>query len=357
MFEHLLFLKDHYKHGQTTSYGVLNIKYEPKKRKRGRKRRIECSDELSKDDRNDDDIDPEELIENQQLIELVKEHPVLYDKYKIRDSKNLTLKNDAWFSISESMGISEEICHKRWKKLRDRFAREYRHQQLYPDRPTTWVYFQDLTFLEEHYRKGIPLPVDAIRQRKKAKSATLSVEESWGDDCPFLYVKDEDQIKENSDDIDQEFSEMSSACLDDLIIEPKCSEPNDQLVTEVTMHNSLTMPTTEFQSNKLSIDRDEPEKKLSTLISGIENVLQQSQDCLKSLQKQNEQQKRHLLSKEYSTFDSNISMLQKIHVLLDGLSERHRNLAERRIIQFLCECQINSLNDVDVEDVDCSLDF
>uniref|UniRef100_W8BLP2 Uncharacterized protein n=3 Tax=Ceratitis capitata TaxID=7213 RepID=W8BLP2_CERCA len=150
---------------------------------------------------------------------------------------------------------------------------------------------------------------------------------------------------------------MSSACLDDLIIEPKCSEPNDQLVTEVTMHNSLTMPTTEFQSNKLSIDRDEPEKKLSTLISGIENVLQQSQDCLKSLQKQNEQQKRHLLSKEYSTFDSNISMLQKIHVLLDGLSERHRNLAERRIIQFLCECQINSLNDVDVEDVDCSLDF
>lgn len=91
---------------QANCEAILNIKYEPKKRKRGRKPRRECEDESFKEDRDDDDVDPEELIENQQLIELVKEHPVLYDKYKIRDSKNLTLKNDAWHEISESMGIS-----------------------------------------------------------------------------------------------------------------------------------------------------------------------------------------------------------------------------------------------------------
>uniref|UniRef100_A0A0K8W1Q7 Transcription factor Adf-1 n=1 Tax=Bactrocera latifrons TaxID=174628 RepID=A0A0K8W1Q7_BACLA len=35
MFEHLLFLREHYKHGQTNSEALLNIKYEPKKKKTG----------------------------------------------------------------------------------------------------------------------------------------------------------------------------------------------------------------------------------------------------------------------------------------------------------------------------------
>lgn len=91
---------------QANNESLVNIKYEPKKRKRGRKPRRDCEAETFKAERDDDDVDPEELIENQQLIELVKEHPVLYDKYKIRDSKNLTLKNDAWHEISDSMGIS-----------------------------------------------------------------------------------------------------------------------------------------------------------------------------------------------------------------------------------------------------------
>ncbi|XP_017476338.1 PREDICTED: transcription factor Adf-1-like isoform X2 [Rhagoletis zephyria] len=106
MFEHLLFLRDHYKQGQTNGEAFLNIKYDPKKRRRGRKRKIDCEEDGPKEDRDDDDADPDEVVENQQLIELVKDHPVLYDKIKIRDSKNLTLKNDSWREISESMGIS-----------------------------------------------------------------------------------------------------------------------------------------------------------------------------------------------------------------------------------------------------------
>lgn len=48
----------------------------------------------------------------------------------------------------------EETCYMKWKKLRDRFSREYRQIQLNPEKPITWIYFNDLRFLESHYRKG-----------------------------------------------------------------------------------------------------------------------------------------------------------------------------------------------------------
>uniref|UniRef100_A0A0A1WG32 Transcription factor Adf-1 n=1 Tax=Zeugodacus cucurbitae TaxID=28588 RepID=A0A0A1WG32_ZEUCU len=356
MFEHLLFLREHYKQGQANGEAIFNIKYEPKKRKRGRKPRKVCEEESFKEDRDDDDMDPEVLIENQQLIELVKEHPVLYDKHKIRDSKNLTLKNDAWHEISETMGISEETCYKRWKKLRDRFAREYRHQKIYPERSVTWVYFQDLSFLGEHYRKGIPLPVDAIRQRKKAKMATTTMtnDETWVEDCPFLYVEDAHELQdEDMDDIDPELSEVNSNSLDELIIMPKSNESyNDVVIDE-----SITPPANTSQSSyQLSegTNLEEPEQKLSTVISGIQQVLEQSQDCLKSLQKQREQQ---MHSNVGLSINADVSMIQKVHILLDGLNLPNRTLAERRIVQFLCECQIKTLNNVDIDDVDCTQDY
>ncbi|XP_050321628.1 uncharacterized protein LOC126753904 isoform X2 [Bactrocera neohumeralis] len=359
MFEHLLFLREHYKHGQTNSEALLNIKYEPKKRKRGRKPRRECEAEAEafKEERDDDDVDPEELIENQQLIELVKEHPVLYDKYKIRDSKNLTLKNDAWHDISESMGISE-MCYKRWKKLRDRFAREYRHQKIYPERSVTWVYFQDLSFLEDHYRKGIPLPVDAIRQRKKIKSATTtSTDETWVEDCPFLYVKDGHHSNgEDIDDIDPAFSEVNSNSLDELIIMPKSNESFNDIVIDESITPPGNTSQSSFQMSE-GTNLEEPEQKLSVVISGIQQVLEQSQECLKTLQKQKEQQKQQMQSDVSLSINTEVSMIQKVHILLDGLNLPNRTLAERRIVQFLCECQIKTLNNVDIEDVDGTEDY
>ncbi|XP_018789555.1 PREDICTED: uncharacterized protein LOC108969359 [Bactrocera latifrons] len=357
MFEHLLFLREHYKHGQTNSEALLNIKYEPKKRKRGRKPRRECEAEVFKEERDDDDVDPEELIENQQLIELVKEHPVLYDKYKIRDSKNLTLKNDAWHDISESMGISEEICYKRWKKLRDRFAREYRHQKIYPERSVTWVYFQDLSFLEDHYRKGIPLPVDTIRQRKKMKATTASTDETWVDDCPFLYVKDgHHSHDEDIDDIDPAFSEVNSNSLDELIIMPKSNDSFNDIVIDESITPPGNTSQSSFQMSE-GTNLEEPEQKLSVVISGIQQVLEQSQECLKTLQKQKEQQKQQMQSDVSLSINAEVSMIQKVHILLDGLNLPNRTLAERRIVQFLCECQIKTLNNVDIEDVDGTEDY
>lgn len=52
------------------------------------------------------------------------------------------------------LSFTEQLCYTKWKKLRDRFSREYRQQQLNPERPITWIYYEDLKFLQSHYRKG-----------------------------------------------------------------------------------------------------------------------------------------------------------------------------------------------------------
>lgn len=54
----------------------------------------------------EDDINPEEITLNQNIIALVKQHDVLYDRKRVRDSKNLAAKNEAWSIIANSLDVS-----------------------------------------------------------------------------------------------------------------------------------------------------------------------------------------------------------------------------------------------------------
>lgn len=68
-----------------------------------KKRKVRSEDE---EENSDVKISPEELALNQNIIALVKEHDVLYDRKRVRDSKNLTAKNEAWTNIANALGIS-----------------------------------------------------------------------------------------------------------------------------------------------------------------------------------------------------------------------------------------------------------
>jgi len=106
MFPRLLFLKDHYKHGQVKHESLDHMKFEPRHRK-PRRPRLEDIDKKQSEEKLE--LDPLDIELCQQLIELVKLHPVLYDRHKIRNSKNLSAKNDAWRAISESLNVSGEL--------------------------------------------------------------------------------------------------------------------------------------------------------------------------------------------------------------------------------------------------------
>lgn len=77
---------------------IESIKYTPRVRKTKPKKEFASTEE--------EDIKPEELALNKNIIALVKQHDVLYDRKRVRDSKNLAAKNEAWSIIASTLDVS-----------------------------------------------------------------------------------------------------------------------------------------------------------------------------------------------------------------------------------------------------------
>ncbi|XP_032592373.2 uncharacterized protein LOC6562907 [Drosophila grimshawi] len=363
MFPHLLFLKDHYKHGLVKHESLDGMKFMPSRRK-PRRSRLEDRDKRPRDEEFEEEREDIELC--QQLIQLVKQHPVLYDRHEIRNSKNLSAKNEAWRAISESLNVSEQLIYNRWKKLRDRFAREYRNHQINQAAPITWRYFNDLLFLGRHFRKGIPLIIANIKKRgrppkclaaNRSDSSTMtSNEQIWSADSPFSSDNEADELE---DEIQYEYQDQDQdgEDFDDYVqMEEEDEEEEEQLMQPIEHEQQLDVSTTmdESELEQTSTanssaaaaalienvieetDSISAEKLMDTVISNMETVLQQSKDCL------------HVLQQPTQTKNS---LLNKVQMLLDGLNPEQRKLAERKILHFLCECQIKTLDGVEIEDV------
>ncbi|KAH8419468.1 hypothetical protein KR222_006493 [Zaprionus bogoriensis] len=362
MFPRLLFLKDHYKHGLAKHKSLDGMIFEPRHRKPRRRPRLE-QQPPDKRQRDDECEEPtEDIVLCQQLIELVKLHPVLYDRHKIRNSKNLAAKNDAWRAISESLNVSEQLCYNRWKQLRDRFAREYRNQQIDQSTAITWRYFNELMFLGRHFRKGVPLIVENIKKRGRPPKATQSAAtgaQIWGADYP--YSTDNEEQEEQDEELEDELqydeaedieviSEVEQELIHmDLALEEQeeqqqqqaqqQAEQQQQQQAYLATHEAPAVSNTVLQAAATP----SAAQLFGTVISNMETVLQQSKDCLQLLQQ--------ATPTANSNNNKNNSLLQKVQMLLDGLRPEQRQHAERKILHFLCECQIRTLDGQEIEDV------
>ncbi|KAF5272729.1 hypothetical protein FQA39_LY07756 [Lamprigera yunnana] len=95
---------------------------------------------------------------NEQLIEVVKKYPFLFDKRE-RDYKNTVKKSRTWEKIAVKLHLTrgEDAC-KKWKSLRDRYARELKKLSDFQSTGTesqqlevqTWDLFENLSFLRNH---------------------------------------------------------------------------------------------------------------------------------------------------------------------------------------------------------------
>ncbi|KAL9917221.1 transcription factor Adf-1 [Glossina fuscipes] len=81
------------------------------------------------------------------LIEAVKMNPVIYDRSHF-NYKHFVRKAQTWKQIAESLGVPEQKCTKRWKSLRDKFARELKISQ-----DSRWRYFKQMSFLMDSIRQ------------------------------------------------------------------------------------------------------------------------------------------------------------------------------------------------------------
>ncbi|CAG9822206.1 unnamed protein product [Phaedon cochleariae] len=70
----------------------------------------------------------EKIVNDGQLIELVRQFSVLYDP-KSREYKNSEVKSNAWKTIGEVMNASVAECEARWISLRTIYSRESKKSQ------------------------------------------------------------------------------------------------------------------------------------------------------------------------------------------------------------------------------------
>ncbi|RZF41332.1 hypothetical protein LSTR_LSTR000046 [Laodelphax striatellus] len=62
------------------------------------------------------------IEQDEKLIEIVRNHPMLYDTDR-KDYRDMELKMKVWKTISETFGFSPEVCHVRWRTIRDTHRR------------------------------------------------------------------------------------------------------------------------------------------------------------------------------------------------------------------------------------------
>ncbi|KAH8276699.1 hypothetical protein KR018_010887 [Drosophila ironensis] len=384
MFQRLLFLKNHYKQGAAAEESLDRIRFEPREQRKRPKVDPSQQDKRRREQEQQQE-EEEDCEQDGLLIKLVKLHPVLYDRHKIRVSKNLTAKNLAWREISENLNLSEELCYKRWKKLRDRFAREYRDQQIDQAKPITWRYFNELLFLGRHFRKGVPLILENIKRRGRppksnncsgnlsyqptsASINVISSEQVWGADYPYSPDNDELEMPYNESEEIEILSDAEQETSYDFVFSGTTPHsqgfvhPQQQLqvttttpamneeIIDTLAHNS---DPAEGQCLSTPLEDGTPratsEKLLMTVITNMETVLHQSRELQANFlqeQQDNEQER-----KQQEFLPSGKSLLAKAKMLLDELNAEARSSAERKIIQFLCQCQIRALDGEDIEDV------
>uniref|UniRef100_H2Z364 MADF domain-containing protein n=1 Tax=Ciona savignyi TaxID=51511 RepID=H2Z364_CIOSA len=93
---------------------------------------------------------------NETLARLVEDNPHLYDN-KDKNYKDHVLRESTWMDISKQLGQPPETCMKRWRSLRDRFAKEKRKLENSNLVSSTWDQFNQLSFLQGHLRPRLTL--------------------------------------------------------------------------------------------------------------------------------------------------------------------------------------------------------
>lgn len=91
---------------------------------------------------------------NEKIIDLIKQHPHLYDP-KTRDFKNNLKKINTFQIIAKELNITDGQCIKKWRNLRERFGKERRRwkgkkgdvDQV--DSKPKWPHFKSMTFFND----------------------------------------------------------------------------------------------------------------------------------------------------------------------------------------------------------------
>ncbi|KAL9896707.1 transcription factor Adf-1-like [Glossina fuscipes fuscipes] len=83
------------------------------------------------------------------LIEAVKRHPEIYDHSHVDYRHFGKKRQETWKKIAESLNVPDNKCTKRWRTLRDKFAREFKSPST-----SKWRYLREMSFLKDYIRSN-----------------------------------------------------------------------------------------------------------------------------------------------------------------------------------------------------------
>ncbi|XP_065357484.1 transcription factor Adf-1-like [Calliphora vicina] len=103
-------------------------------------------------------------LDDDDLIHQVSIRPVIYDR-SLKAYRKTSLRQQCWLEISEAIDAPEAECRKRWRSLRDSFAKHYklsqRTEESVANKHRNWVFYDKMTFLIP-YLDGVSYDLDKI---------------------------------------------------------------------------------------------------------------------------------------------------------------------------------------------------
>ncbi|XP_013099821.1 uncharacterized protein LOC106082058 [Stomoxys calcitrans] len=135
-----------------------------------------------------------------QLIEFVKENPILYDK-KYRSMTYKDQKVRKWNEIARKLRKDPNAVRLKWKSLRDTFKKRLQRkadecEDITPSK--TWKYNEHLQFLKDQYPEPEEFKMEEVEILQE------ELEEQIQEEMQELQEEDEDQFQSNEPDFEVE---------------------------------------------------------------------------------------------------------------------------------------------------------
>lgn len=269
-----------------------------------------------------------------------------------------------------------KFCLSRWNNLRGQFQKELRHfNKLCPKsgllRRSTWPYLQRLRFLESTLQFNRPKKLPTNRRRRKdPEFGIIDYYQSndYADDNAVtvntLINCDSCETVENRDgntfhgiiDADSLDHSTDANCFNYTDIE--CRNADDEHQNDATNEN-IQANGNENDSNQLELQASMaeqhedivehiwPDEDNSHIVESFED------DTGYSLIEEDISGSDCSVQTDHRTDSSknSVANLNKIQTLLMGFNDENRHRIERRILAFLCKCQLRLLINYDINDL------
>ncbi|XP_061395580.1 uncharacterized protein LOC133331194 [Musca vetustissima] len=234
------------------------------------------------------------------LISLVEPHPVIYMRQipGMSSFEIMKTKNKVWQEIANEMGYPVQFCLSRWNNLRGQFQKELKHcNELCPKsgviRGSTWPYLERMRFLE--------CTVQAYKPKKERERKRKPKE-----------IPDLLQEANNFWESDESNSKM-----------PEDNEEDNDMGSDF----HIELHTTEHEGTH------QLEEQFSDSFSIIEEIAEE------------------IVGTEDTIVEDTTDTIRRIEALYMGFDGDSRERIERRIMAFLCKCQLRALNHQGIEDL------